>query len=229
MSYSQVTVSGYNASPPSDDGSTDTTNRITWAGIKAKLGDALNTAVASIDTNVTTACAALDSAITSANSTLSSLSTSLSTAQGRMYAPAATTTLFVQTAAPTGWTKDTTHNNKALRLVSGTPSSGGSTAFTSVFGSRTISATEMTAHSHSIAATGSVSFARTSWTNGTSQSSQGGLHASPNEKHATTGISTITGTMTATIACSGTTSSNGSGTAMDFAVQYVDAILASKD
>src|SRR5712671_6740374 len=28
--------------------------------------------------------------------------------------------LFQQTSAPTGWTKDTTHNDKALRVVSGT-------------------------------------------------------------------------------------------------------------
>lgn len=37
--------------------------------------------------------------------------------------------LFQQTSAPTGWTKQTTHNDKALRVVSGTASSGGTTAF----------------------------------------------------------------------------------------------------
>src|SRR5258705_1060032 len=42
--------------------------------------------------------------------------------------------LFQQTTAPTGWTKDTTHNDKALRVVSGTASSGGSSAFSTVFG-----------------------------------------------------------------------------------------------
>lgn len=51
--------------------------------------------------------------------------------------PSGTLMLFQQTAAPTGWTKQTTHNDKALRVVSGTASSGGSTAFTSVFASRT--------------------------------------------------------------------------------------------
>ena len=45
--------------------------------------------------------------------------------------------LFQQTSAPTSWTKQTTHNNKALRVVSGTATPGGSTAFTSVFASRT--------------------------------------------------------------------------------------------
>ena len=40
-----------------------------------------------------------------------------------------TAILFQQTAAPTGWTKSTTHNDKALRVVSGTVSSGGTAAF----------------------------------------------------------------------------------------------------
>jgi hypothetical protein len=45
--------------------------------------------------------------------------------------------LFQQTTAPTNWTKETTHNNKALRVVTGTATPGGSTAFTTVFASRT--------------------------------------------------------------------------------------------
>jgi len=51
--------------------------------------------------------------------------------------PQGTLMLFQQTSAPTGWTKQTTHNDKTLRVVSGSASSGGSTAFTSVFASRT--------------------------------------------------------------------------------------------
>jgi hypothetical protein len=53
--------------------------------------------------------------------------------------PSGTVMMFVQTAAPTGWTKSTTHNDKALRVVSGTASSGGTTAFTSVFTNQTVS------------------------------------------------------------------------------------------
>ena len=49
--------------------------------------------------------------------------------------PAGTSMLFQQTAAPTGWTKQTTHDNKALRLVTGSVSSSGSNSFTSVFNS----------------------------------------------------------------------------------------------
>jgi len=53
--------------------------------------------------------------------------------------PQNTAMLFAQTTAPTGWTKSTTHNDKALRLVSGTASSGGSSAFTTAFGTPSVS------------------------------------------------------------------------------------------
>lgn len=74
--------------------------------------------------------------------------------------PVGTKMLFQQTAAPTGWTKDTTHNNKALRVVTGTASSGGATGFSSVFGSSKVTGstapgTDSTgAHTHT-AVTGS--------------------------------------------------------------------------
>jgi hypothetical protein len=69
--------------------------------------------------------------------------------------PSGTVMLFVQTAAPTGWTKSTTHNDKALRIVSGTASTGGSVAFTTAFasglnaGNTTLSTTQMPSHTHS--------------------------------------------------------------------------------
>jgi hypothetical protein len=72
--------------------------------------------------------------------------------------PVGTLMLFQQTTAPTGWTKETTHNNKALRVVSGSAGSGGSTAFTSVFTSRTPSGSVSVSGSNSGGSvTGSVS------------------------------------------------------------------------
>lgn len=65
-----------------------------------------------------------------------------------------TITVFQQTNAPTGWTKDTDQNDKALRIVSGTPSTGGATAFSSVFASSgtspafTLLTADMPAHTH---------------------------------------------------------------------------------
>ena len=48
--------------------------------------------------------------------------------------------LFYQSSAPTGWTKQTDHNNKALRVVSGNGGgSGGSVGFTSAFANHTVS------------------------------------------------------------------------------------------
>jgi hypothetical protein len=54
---------------------------------------------------------------------------------------AGTAMMFVQTNAPTGWTKSTAHNDKALRVVSGTAGSGGSAAFTTAFGAPSVSGT----------------------------------------------------------------------------------------
>ena len=73
--------------------------------------------------------------------------------------PSGTVMLFVQSTAPTGWTKSTAHNDKALRVVSGSVSSGGSVAFSTTFGSTqtisasigatTLSQSQMPSHDHS--------------------------------------------------------------------------------
>jgi hypothetical protein len=62
---------------------------------------------------------------------------------------------FNQTSAPTYWTKDTTHNDKAMRIVNGTVGSGGTAAFSTVFGStrtttdsHTLTTAEMPSHAH---------------------------------------------------------------------------------
>ena len=55
------------------------------------------------------------------------------------FVPSGTAMLFQQTSAPTGWTKSTTHNDKALRVVSGTASSGGTTAFSTAMGTPSVS------------------------------------------------------------------------------------------
>jgi len=48
---------------------------------------------------------------------------------------------FNQTAAPTGWTKDTSNNNAALRVVSGSVTTGGSVNFTTAFTSQSVNGT----------------------------------------------------------------------------------------
>jgi len=52
----------------------------------------------------------------------------------QQYVPEGSKMLFAQAAAPCGWVKDTSHNNKALRVVSGSGGgSGGTQGFTNVF------------------------------------------------------------------------------------------------
>ena len=62
---------------------------------------------------------------------------------------------FQQTSAPTGWTKDTTSgiNDAILRLVTGTVTSGGTTAFSTwnaqtASGATTLSTAQMPSHTH---------------------------------------------------------------------------------
>ena len=56
--------------------------------------------------------------------------------------PLSTAWVFYQASAPTGWTKVTTHNNKALRVVSGTGGgSAGTNPFTTTMSSFTIGGT----------------------------------------------------------------------------------------
>jgi hypothetical protein len=69
--------------------------------------------------------------------------------------PAGTRMSFQQTSAPTGWTKDTTAaiNDSMLRLVTGSASSGGSTAFSTwsavtATGATTLSTSQIPSHTH---------------------------------------------------------------------------------
>lgn len=152
--------------------------------------------------------------------------------------PVGTVMLFAQTAAPTGWTKLTTHDNKALRVVSGTASSGGTVAFTTAFSSSratstvsisasidgtTLTTAQMPSHRHSIREEFGVA---------------GNGAYSPNDTY-----SQIAGNNAGTkewvadpISFEGGSGSHNHGFsqsghfhATDLAVQYVDVIIATKD
>jgi hypothetical protein len=138
---------------------------------------------------------------------------------------------FQQTSAPTSWTKQTTHDNKALRVVTGTATPGGSTAFTTVFASRTptgsvsgtnssgsvsahtLATPEIPTHNHN-----AIGFSGGNQVNATgpfgNRAVAVNVGASGSHTHGFTN-STWSGTFT--------------GTGMDFAVQYVDVIIASKN
>jgi hypothetical protein len=97
-----------------------------------------------------------------------------------------TVMLFVQTAAPTGWTKSTTHDNKALRVVSGSVTTGGTQNFTAVLngnvGATTLTTAQMPSHSHAFASTSSLggavssSLARPTANTNTGATGGGGSH-----------------------------------------------------
>jgi len=132
--------------------------------------------------------------------------------------PSGTLMLFQQTTAPTGWTKQTTHDNKALRVVSGSASSGGSVAFTTAFASQGVSGTvggttlttaQIPSHTHTL---------------GTA------IGCGANLRVQIDGASGTGGTFTTSATGGGGSHDHSfTGTAINLAVQYVDLIIASKD
>lgn len=140
--------------------------------------------------------------------------------------PSATVMLFRQTAAPTGWTKSATDNNKGLRVVTGTVGSGGSVGFSTVFGYTAVTATTLTqaqtpAHTHFVSnlsnivgvlLTSLLTMSRTAnWSADTSYQLSGDAGA------ASTGISSSIG------------SSASHDHAIDMQLQYIDVIVATKN
>lgn len=150
--------------------------------------------------------------------------------------PAGTVTLFQQTTAPVGWTKLTVHDNKALRLITGTAGSGGSVAFTTVFTNQAPTITTNTLAGAATTLTGAQLPIHTHLVQIAAGQTWGNLgsavpHPSlPSVKNATvpgatTTISAATGGGTAHIH----TITAPTPPAVILAVQYVDLILAQKN
>ena len=132
---------------------------------------------------------------------------------GYTFFPTGTIMLFQQTNAPVGWTKQVAHNDKALRVVSGTASAGGSYNFSTVFGKtgtdgHAISVAQMPPHNHGYTGTQG-----NSWPDGADDNVAVGNYLSHPR------VTQL--------------NNQGSGAphshTMDIRVQYVDIILASKD
>lgn len=152
---------------------------------------------------------------------------------------AGTALLFMQQNAPTGWTKATTYNNHALRLVTGTSggTAGGTTPFTTVFTARTIAEANLPAHTHGLSGvTVSTAADHTHTQHATTMYSSGtsAAQGTPSPDSLTSVFSSSTLKSTAaggshTHTLSGSLGNTGSGTAMDFDVSYVNIICATKD
>ncbi len=148
--------------------------------------------------------------------------------------------LFQQTSAPTGWTKQTTHNDKALRVVTGTATPGGSTVFTSVFASRTPAGT-ISVSGGSVGNTTLTTPEIPSHTHGGGVSFSPGTRLitgpdTPNPAYTAPGQAAVNAASTGPAGGGGAHShpfsvgsASFSGTALDFAVQYVDLIICSKN
>jgi hypothetical protein len=163
--------------------------------------------------------------------------------------PAGTKKLFVQSAAPTGWTKDTTHDNKALRVVSGTGGgSNGTNSFTATFSASAVpisvpfsSTPQVTSPTGQISYTvGQTTLSITQipqHTHSSLQGVSGGAGANPFSNAGTFRVagSTATSGMNESVGggahdhgFSGTASVSTTGsTTMDLRVQYVDAIICT--
>ena len=57
--YTSVVISGYNVSPPSDDGAQTSSNQLEWDKHKTKLGDPVRTLAEAVNTNALAAFGAL--------------------------------------------------------------------------------------------------------------------------------------------------------------------------
>tara|TARA_Y100001938_G_scaffold99342_1_gene135845 strand:- start:53 stop:1015 length:963 start_codon:yes stop_codon:yes gene_type:complete len=159
--------------------------------------------------------------------------------------PAGSLMLFQQSSAPTGWTKATAHDNKALRVVTGSASSGGSNTFAAAFNNNqtvsgttsstsvtitgstaahTLSIAEMPAHTHTEGGTQEF---------GTTSSTSTGVRNTGNSSPGNQFETQSTG--------GGGSHSHGVGTlaggahthtfsdTFNLDVQYVDVIICSKD
>ena len=176
---------------------------------------------ATIASNVTWTLPSADGTNGQVLSTNGSGTLSWASAGGGSGFDAGTRMLFAQTSAPTGWTKDTTnYNNHAIRVVTGTASTGGTVDFTTAFVSQSVSGTvggttlttaEMPSHTHPVG--------------GTSPGSNAG-----NPNATSWQIASRNGN-TSSAATGGGGSHNHSftGTAIDLAVKYLDVITATKD
>lgn len=144
---------------------------------------------------------------------------------------AATTALvFYQAAAPTGWTKQTTHDNKALRVVSGTGGgSGGTTAFTTVFTNQTPTITNTLA----VAATTLTTAQMPSHTHQQTQPDGSGTGSSAFGAATYNDYSSVSAAITTSTGGGGshthTISGSATSSAVTLNVQYVDMIICTKN
>jgi hypothetical protein len=148
--------------------------------------------------------------------------------------PSGTVMLFHQTSAPTGWTKVVSLNDRALRVVSGSVTVAGSTAFSTVFAARTITQANLPNVNFTVTGTTSDPSAThahqyNQWTDAGSAVCTVGVGATVQLSSDNFVNDSTAESAPHTHTVAGNAASGGSGTAMDFAVAYADVIFATKD
>jgi hypothetical protein len=148
---------------------------------------------------------------------------------------AGTVLIFAQTAAPTGWTKNTTTGNQhALRVVTGTAGTGGTVDFTTAFASKAVTGT--------VSVSGSAGATTLTTPQIPSHTHNGFGSTSPpygtGARVAAPGATTANVSPGVTVGTGGggshshpltISSSSFSGDAIDMAVRYIDVIRATKN
>ncbi len=144
-----------------------------------------------------------------------------------------TVMLFRQNTAPTGWTKSSTFDNAALRVVSGTinATQSGVVPFTGAFanttpsitvdasglsaGATTLTTAQLPSHTHTISVAGPCAFAGGNFPSqgkaADTSYNTGGAGSGSSHSHSMSGSAT------------------GTSTALNLNVRYADAIIAAKD
>jgi hypothetical protein len=159
--------------------------------------------------------------------------------------PSGTVMLFAQTAAPTGFTKNTsTGDNSALRVTTGTASTGGSVAFTTAFasqtptgsvsitavagsaGATTLTTPQIPSHSHQTITGANSNFAFSTTT--APGNAIVSAPATPGTRNAGSDNTGGGGSHTHPFSFSSGTATF-TGNAINLAVQYIDVIRATKD
>ena len=152
--------------------------------------------------------------------------------------PAGTRMLFQQTAAPTGWTKEVNHTDKVLRVVNGTVGTGGSVAFSTLFGRTATDAVTLTASNiPSLSMSAAIPSGQSPHAHGVYYAATGVASAedkyvmsNPNPNGASGGQATANASLSAltgTAAYSNGATSFAMG--IDMRVAYLDIIVAQKD
>jgi hypothetical protein len=149
--------------------------------------------------------------------------------------------LFNQTSAPTGWTKVTNQNDKALRVISGTVGTGGSVAFTTAMASQAVAGSIANTTSGGTVANHTLTVAQMP-----QHRHVGGAHSAYGSNGAATNTNSHSGHNASGghgwySSYQGSSSAHNhgftgaahnhsfSGTAINLAVAYVDVIIATKD